>query len=68
MTQGLDDRSRNNDGQIRRKRNDTLADTLAPRYPEFEGLPRGTTLGDLENRFGTNSLDETLRALRDTKR
>lgn len=60
----LDGRSRNEDGQIRRKRRDTLASTLADDHPQFAGLPSGTTLGDLEDKYGADSLDQVLRAMK----
>jgi hypothetical protein len=65
MSKGLDGRSRDEDGQIRAKRSDTKVSTLAETYPEFEGLPPNETLGELKQQLGTESLDQTRRALRD---
>jgi len=61
---GLDGRSRDDDGRIRAKRDDTLVRTLAETYPEFKGLPPGQTLADVKRRLGTDSLDQTRRELR----
>jgi hypothetical protein len=68
MSQGLDGRSRDENGQIRAKRSDTKVSTLAGTYPEFQGLPPNRTLGELKQQFGTESLDQTRRALRDTQK
>lgn len=65
MSQGLDGRSRDEDGRIRAKRGDTKAGTLAETYPEFRGLPADQTLADIKRKLGTDSLDQTRRALRD---
>lgn len=65
MSKGLDGRSRDEDGQIRAKRSDTKLGTLAETYREFQGLPPNKTLGDLKRQLGTESLDQTRRALRD---
>ena len=67
MSRGLDGRSRDENGRIRAKRSDTTAGTLAATYPEFRELPPETTLGDLKERLGTESLDQTRRALRGEK-
>lgn len=66
-SRGLDGRSRDDDGRIRAKRSDTLVGNLAETYPEFRGLPPNQTLGDVERRLGTDSLDETRRELRKGK-
>ena len=67
MSNDLDGRSRDENGRIRAKRSDTLVSTLAETYPEFRGLPQNKTLGDIERQLGTDSLDQTRRALRDRK-
>jgi hypothetical protein len=68
MSKGLDGRSRDENGRIRAKRSDTKVSTLAETYPEFQGLPPNKTLGDIEQQLGTDSLDQTRRALRDGKK
>jgi hypothetical protein len=65
VSKGLDGRSRDEDGRIRAKRSDTKVSTLAGTYPEFRGLPPNKTLGDIERQLGTDSLDQTRRALRE---
>ncbi len=65
MTTGLDGRNRDDDGRIRAKRSDTKVSTLAEIYPEFRDLPPNKTLGDIERQVGTESLDQTRKALRD---
>jgi hypothetical protein len=64
MAQGLDGRSRDEDGRIRAKRSDTTAGTLAQTYPEFRGIRPDKTLGELKQQLGTDSLDQTRNALR----
>lgn len=49
---GLDDRWRNEDGEIRRKRNDTQAGTLSKAYPEFEQFRTNKQLGIIKNDLG----------------
>lgn len=68
MGQGLDGRSRDENGRIRAKRADTTVGTLADTYPEFHGLPPDKTLGELKQQLGTESLDQTRRALRERNR
>lgn len=65
MSHGLDGRSSDEDGRIRAKRSDTRVSTLAETYPEFQDLPRNKTLRELKQQLGTESLDQTRRALRD---
>ena len=65
MSQGLDGRSRDENGRIRAKRADTKIGTLADTYPEFQGLAPNKTLGELKQQLGTESLDQTRRVLRE---
>jgi hypothetical protein len=60
----LDNRSRDKDGTIRKKRADTKVETLKKHYPEFEGINGNKHLGTVEQELGTHSLDETRRALK----
>ncbi len=59
----LDNRSRDEDGEIRRKRGDTRVDTLRDTYgPDFASGYRGDThLETLLEREGADSLSEYLR-------
>jgi hypothetical protein len=64
----LDDRSRDKDGQIRRKRSDTKIETLKKDYPEFRKENGNKHLGTLEEELGTDSLDATRKALREKQK
>jgi len=59
---GLDERCRDEDGEIRRKRCDTLVGTLRREYGEdfAPGLRSDATLGTLLERSGADSLSEYL--------
>jgi hypothetical protein len=57
-------RSKDNDGQYRRKRGDTKVETLKRNYSEFDGINGNKLLRTLEKELGTDSLDSTRRALR----
>lgn len=63
---GLDDRCRDGDGEIRRKRRDTLVRTLRREYgDEFAPGVRGdATLGTVLDRSGASSLTDYLRRKR----
>jgi hypothetical protein len=63
---GLDDRSRGEDGRIRRKRSDTKVETLRETYgDDFGNKVRGDAkLGTLLERTGVSSLDEYLKRFR----
>jgi len=63
---GLDDRCRDRDGTIRRKRGDTLVGTLRDEYgPGFAPDVRADTrLDTLLDRTGADSLNELLRRCR----
>lgn len=63
---GLDDRCRDMDGTIRRKRGDTLVRTLREEYgPGFAPDVRGDTkLDTVLDRAGVDSLSELLRNYR----
>jgi hypothetical protein len=60
---GLDDRCRDENGTIRRKRSDTLIGTLRQEYGEdfAAGIRSDATLGTLLERAGAESLTEYLR-------
>ena len=60
---GLDDRQRDQDGEIRKKRSDTRVDTLRKEYgPNFAKGYRGNVqLGTVLKREGVESLDQLLK-------
>jgi len=60
---GLDDRCRDNDGEIRRKRGDTLVGTLRETYGEdfAPGARSDMRLDTLLDRTGAESLNQLLR-------
>lgn len=60
---GLDGRMRDGDGEIRRKRSDTLVKTLREEYGEetAAGYRADTKLGTVLRREGFESLDQLLR-------
>ena len=60
---GLDNRTRDLDGEIRQKRGDTLVKTLRKTYgPEFApGVRSDMKLDTLRNRMGDTSLSELLK-------
>ena len=60
---GLDTRCRDQDGEIRHKRRDTLVGTLRRSYgPDFaKGYRSDAELGTLLDREGANSLSELLK-------
>jgi len=60
---GLDDRCRDDDGEIRQKRGDTLVKTLRKTYgPDFAPGVRGdTTLKTLRERAGGESLSKLVK-------
>lgn len=59
---GLDDRQRDQDGEIRKKRDDTLVKTLRDEYgPDFaKGYRSDTKLGTVLEREGADSLHQLL--------
>ena len=63
---GLDDRPRDQDGEIRKKRSDTKVDTLRKQYgPNFAKGYRGNAqLGTVLKREGVESLDQLLKKKR----
>ena len=65
MGKGLDDRHRDDDGRIQRKRSDTLMGTLKQTYPELDRFPDGAELGDVLRHQGAESLSDLLRKVRD---
>lgn len=62
------DRSRNNDGEFRKKRADTKVQNLKDQYPEFEAINGNTHLGTLKDKFNVDSLDGVRKALRDQQK
>jgi hypothetical protein len=52
---GLDNRWRNEHGEIRRKRNDTYAGTLSKDYPEFDQFRVDKRLGNIKRDLGLPS-------------
>lgn len=60
---GLDGRSRNEDGEIRRKRRDTLVGTLRETYGEdfAQGYRSDAQLGTVLDREGLDDLSELLK-------
>lgn len=60
---GLDERCRDQDGEIRRKRSDTLVRTLRREYGDdfAQGVRGDTKLGNLIERSGANSLSDYLK-------
>jgi hypothetical protein len=60
---GLDERCRDENGEIRRKRSDTLVGTLREEYGEdfAAGMRSDATLGTLLERTGAESLTEYLK-------
>lgn len=61
---GLDDRTRDDDGEIRQKRGDTLVRTLRQIYgPDFApGVRSDMRLDTLRERFGGESLSQMVKA------
>jgi hypothetical protein len=61
---GLDHRTRDDDGEIRQKRGDTLVRTLRQTYgPDFApGVRSDMRLDTLRERFGEESLSQMLNA------
>ncbi len=60
---GLDDRMRDHDGEIRKKRSDTKVETLRETYgPEFaKGYRSDAKLGTVLQREGLDTLDQLLK-------
>jgi predicted DNA binding CopG/RHH family protein len=60
---GLDDRSRNEDGEIRKKRRDTLVGTLREEYGDnfAKGYRSNTKLGTVLDREGVDDLSQLLK-------
>jgi hypothetical protein len=60
---GLDDRMRDRDGEIRKKRSDTLVGTLRDEYGEefAAGYRSDAKLGTVLKKEGAESLDELLK-------
>jgi hypothetical protein len=61
---GLDERTRDDDGEIRRKRGDTLVRRLRQTYgPDFApGVRSDMRLDTLRERFGEESLSQMVKA------
>ena len=63
---GLDNRMRDRDGEIRKKRSDTLVKTLREEYGDnfAEGYRPNTKLGAVLKKEGVQTLDQLLRKTR----
>jgi hypothetical protein len=63
---GLDDRQRDQDGQIRHKRSDTKVETLRKEYGEkfAAGYRSDTKLGTVLKKEGLDTLDQLLKKRR----
>ena len=63
---GLDDRCRDQNGEIRHKRSDTLVGTLRKEYGEdfAKGTRSDATLGTVLDKTGAESLSQLLRKKR----
>jgi hypothetical protein len=63
---GLDNRQRDQDGQIRKKRSDTLVRTLRDEYGESfaRGYRANTKLGTVLKQEGVETLDQLLKKKR----
>ncbi len=63
---GLDDRCRDQNGEIRHKRSDTLVRTLREEYGDdfARGIRSDATLGTVLERSGTETLSEYLKRKR----
>jgi hypothetical protein len=58
---GLDDRSRNKNGRIRKKRDDTRVDTMRQEIPDFAPGYRGDAhIGTVFKASGVETLDQYL--------
>lgn len=55
---------RNEDGQFRKERGDSLAKNLRKDYPEFNNVRGDARLDTLRKRFGVESIDDVRKALR----
>jgi hypothetical protein len=64
---GLDQHSRNNSGEFRRERGDSLAKNLRQTYPEFRKVHGSTKLETLRDQLGVDSLTDVREALRKQK-
>jgi hypothetical protein len=60
----IPNRTRDNNGQFREKRSDTLVKNLKNDYPIFNNINGNTKLGTLKQKFNTPSLDGVMKALR----
>lgn len=60
---GLDDRMRDRDGEIRKKRSDTKVETLRKTYGDdfAKGYRSDTQLGTVLRKEGLNTLDQLLK-------
>jgi hypothetical protein len=55
---------KDDEGRFRRERSDSKAKNLAADYPEFKNIPPETTLGQLEKKYGVESLDAVRREIK----
>jgi hypothetical protein len=55
--------TRNNNGQFRRERSDSLVKNLKEEYPELKPFNGNMKLGTLRDRLGVDSLSQVLKKL-----
>jgi len=60
----LDNRHQDKNGEIEKKHGNTKVKNLVPDYPLLEKYRPNTTLGSLEKRLKTDSLDGVIKATR----
>lgn len=64
MPDGLDKRSRDEDGRIREKNGATKIRNLVDKYPELEVFSPDATLSGIRTRYGVQSIDEVRQVAR----
>jgi hypothetical protein len=64
MSDGLDGRSRDDDGRIREKSGAARMGNLAEKYPEMRVFDPNATLSGIRSRYGVESIDEVRELVR----
>jgi hypothetical protein len=64
MSDGLDGRSRDDDGRIREKSGAARMGNLAEKYPEMRVFDPNATLSGIRSRYGVESIDEVRKLAR----
>ena len=64
----LSKHKRTEEGTFRRERSDSLLKNLKPEYPALEQFNGNMKLGTLRDKFGVDSLDGVLKAIRQGKK